>query len=106
MVLWRPDEVMCTAAALKHTIEAVRGRVVARVYYKKLRSMRPLLENITRIVEILHQMNTFVPDHLHARVQMQELKKMERAALQENLFRRLVGQTSRCFLCILMYLGR
>lgn len=75
-MLWSSDNGMCGAAVVLNAVYSIRGRVVVH-YCQKLREMLPVLDNLSIMTEVFHQIKFLVPSHLYARVHLQSLKMSE-----------------------------
>lgn len=84
-VLWGADEDgMCACAALVRAVDAVRGHSVATCYREKLRKLRPSIDSLSGMAELLREMIAQVHERYYARVELRRLKKEELQAFSSD----------------------
>lgn len=95
-VIFAAGDGMCAAATLVHAIDSVCGRIIANCYKEKFISIKPEVNNLSGMAELLRQMKAQVPNRFYARVELQRIKKCDRKIFEENPYSFLCD-ASDCF---------
>lgn len=103
--LWRSHHGMYRSAPSFNAIDMIRCEKVAMSYLDKPRTVRPSIGNHSGLAEVLRQMKSLVPAHLHARVEMQKVNKVDLPQFEEGPYTWLVSQ-KWCFVLHLNMAGK